>query len=367
MKIVGIHLEPGGVGWHRCWNWTSALERMGHEVRHRPHAPQQFDVATLDNYLRGAEVVITSKMVNAEVFARLMAGRHLYRYKLVVDTDDDADAVQAMNLAYKDYHPGAGVVRIMRAQYREADLVTASTKHLADVVSKYNPNVVYVPNVVDPRLHGAVVAREKEARHRGDIRIYWGGGAGHYEDLETIKDALIRIVQEDERVKLVFSNFVPAWAANLPAFRAFMIPFAHLNAYARVLKWICADIAIAPLCDNPFNKAKSHVKYLDYAMAGIPGVYQDMEPYETVADGVTGLKARTQNDWYESIKALIEDEGLRGSIAADAKRDVLENWTTDKWERRYEQMLKELIARRSIPEVQMLTEGVPVEAKCLMP
>lgn len=364
MKIVGVHLEPGPVGWHRCWNWTSGLMRLGHEVKHRPHESDQFDWQTVDKYLEGADVVITSKMHHGQVFAALLAYRDVYGYKLVVDTDDAADVTPKYNQSFADYHPGAGVSRIVKAELRHADLVTTSTQILADRVRELNGNVVVVPNVVDPRLHAKVVGRTKESRHASDIRIYWGGGGGHYDDLLVVKKALLRIFAKYPKVKLVFSNFIPDWAADLPPFRVFMIRFAHFNAYPKVLKWLCADVALAPLVDNEFNRCKSHVKYLDYAMAGIPGVYQDLAPYETVEDGVTGLKAVSENDWYEAIATLIEGADLRRSIAESAKSDVLANWTIDGHVGHYESMLKELLAVKRV-ELGMLTEGVPVEASCL--
>jgi hypothetical protein len=360
VRIVGIHLEPTGVGWHRCWNWTTAMERMGHEVRHRPFDPCQFTWSGIDKYLRGADVVITSKTSHADIFAGLLAGRDLYKYKLVVDTDDNVDAITPDNVAFKHFHSGVGMARLIKAQYHQADLVTVTTPDLRREVEAHSGHVVIMPNVVDPRLHEKVKPWQKEARHRDDIRIYWGGGAGHWNDLLMVKDNLLRLFHEDKRVKLVFSNFVPAWAAMLDAFRVFMIPFADFYAYPQVLKWVCADIAIAPLCDNTHNRAKSNVKYLDYAMADVPGVYSDLPPYESVRDGVTGLKA-SATGWYDAIKRLIEDVELRRSIAVAARQHVLDEFTIERWAPRYESMLKELLRRRPI-EVKPLTEGVPIEA-----
>ena len=97
MNIVGIHLEPGPVGWYRCWNWTTALSKRGHQVKHRPHASSQFEWSEIDDYLRNADVVITGRMHHGQVFAALMAGRDRYGYKLVVDTDDNSDATPIYN------------------------------------------------------------------------------------------------------------------------------------------------------------------------------------------------------------------------------------------------------------------------------
>jgi hypothetical protein len=338
------------------------MERLGHQVKHRPHAGTQFEWNEIDALLKGADVVITGRMAHAQVFAALLAGRDKYGYKLVVDTDDLSDDVPKFNYAHADYHSATNVARLVRAELREADLVTVSTGPLAKWAAKYSkkPPVV-VPNVVDPRLHANVVGREKEPRHRDDVRIYWGGGGGHYGDLLTVKEPILQIMAERPNVKLVFSGFIPDWAADLPPFRVFMIRFAEFTRYPQVLKWLCADIALAPLVENEFNRCKSHVKWLDYSMALIPGVYQDLDPYE----GVVGKKASSISDWYEDVSDLLENSWGATIMAGAAKREVMDNWTIDSHAKRYEQMLMELVNEKTIRPLQMLVEGQPVEAPCL--
>ncbi len=365
MKIAAFHLEPGGVGWHRVWCWSEGLKRLGHDVYHRPHEGNQYEIGDLDRILHDRDVVIVGRMHRADSFAALMAGRHLYKYKLIVDTDDDQDSIPSYNQAHDDYHSGTGLVRLIRSELKEADLVTTSTEPLANVERKYAKQVVVVPNVIDPRMYQTVKDREKEPRHRGDLRIYWGGGGGHYDDLLVAKDAVLRVFHERPNVKLVFSNFIPDWAADLPPFRVFMIRFAKFNAYPKVLRWLCADVGIAPLVDNVFNRSKSHVKYLSYAMAGIPGVYSSLLPYASVEHGLTGLKAENTDEWYEAINTLLDNPSQRKSIASFAVQDVMDKWTVDRWLPRYEQMLSEAVAVKSVPVPTMVAEGVPVEAPCL--
>lgn len=352
MNIVGVHTEPGPVGWLRCWNWTTQLQGRGHNVKHRPDKSEQFDLETVDDYLRGADVVITCRMAQAKTFAALLAGRHLYGYKLIVDTDDNSDALPSFNFAYTDYHTGAGVSRIARGELREADLVTVSTDHLGEWAKKYAKRVVTIPNCVNPARYNVPI-RHKEDRHRDDFRIYWGGGGGHYEDLLILKEPLLQLFHENPRVKLIFSNILPDWAASLPPYRCFFLRFAPWNAYPKVMKWGCFDLALAPLVDNEFNRCKSNIKYLEYAMSGVPGVYQDIKAYESVYDGLTGLKATTPSSWYNKIKLMLDNPILRESIADQARRDVLTRWTLDRWIVKYEKMLKELVGDKPTRPIEL--------------
>jgi len=362
MRIVINHNEPGPVGWLRAWNWGRAMKKRGHDVWMRPDQSEQITKANVDKVCDSADVVICGRTHDTETFVLLLAARSLYHFKLVVDTDDNTDEVPQYAHSFEDWHPGSFLRRMIRGQYKEADLVTVSTPVLAEVVSKYAKRVVTVPNCVDTVWHEGVFFREKEPRHRDDLRIYWGGGANHYDDLLKVKDPLLRICAERPQVKLIFSNFLPDWAVSeLPAHQAYMIKVAPFADYPKVLAWLCADVAIAPLVDNPFNRSKSHIKYLDYAMARIPGVYERLESYESVYDGLTGLKASTPDEWYTQISLLLDTPSLRSGISQQAIRDVQEHWLIDQYIGRYETMLQELIDSKPLNKLIPLVEGEPIE------
>jgi len=61
--------------------------------------------------------------------------------------------------------------------------------------------------------------------------------------------------------------------------------FNYVN-FVAYMSEIQADLAIAPLCDNRFNRSKSAIKFFEYTAMGIPGVYADLAPYSSfVRDG----------------------------------------------------------------------------------
>lgn len=364
MKIVINHNEPGPVGWLRAWQLGRAMKKRGHTVWMRPDVSEQITKANVDEVTHDADVVICGRTHDMETFVLLLAARSLYHFKLIVDTDDNTDEVPKYAHSFEDWHPGSFLRRMIRGQYKEADLVTVSTPALADVVRPFAKQVVVVPNCVESEWYGGVRFRDKEPRHH-DTRIYWGGGANHYDDLLKVKDTLLRICAERPDVKLVFSNFLPDWAvAALPAHRCYMIKVAPFDLYPSVLAWLCADIAIAPLVDNPFNRSKSHIKYLDYAMARIPGVYEALPPYDSVTDGLTGLKASTSDEWYAKLTLLLDTPTLRDGIKHQAYRDVQERWLIDSHATRYESMLRELACPQPPMQLVQLEEGKPLEIAC---
>jgi hypothetical protein len=56
-------------------------------------------------------------------------------------------------------------------------------------------------------------------------------------------------------------------------------PWVNILNYPQFIRSIKADIAIAPLEDNEFNKSKSNLKMLEYTTLGLPGIYSNVEPY----------------------------------------------------------------------------------------
>ena len=100
------------------------------------------------------------------------------------------------------------------------------------------------------------------------------------------------------------------------------------------------DIAIAPLADVPFNRAKSHLKALDAAARGIPIIATDMEPYrDFVRDGETGYLVSSEAEWVKRLTDLIHDEAARAEMGA-AAFEVAKGYTMQGnwqlWEAAYE-------------------------------
>ena len=367
MRIVGFRAANTASTQFRVVNWIDALGRLGHDATSYGspfHAPTDTTIVRsfveeFDARVNGADVVLYGLTVEAREIAMLQAGRAAHGYRLVVDTDDLVTEVPSYNQASSWYHNASGLIRIAESQYRNSDALVVSTEELRRMSDHYNPRVIHMPNVVDPGMYEPLRFREKEPRHKDDIRIFWGGGGGHWDDLLIVKDALLKVCAARPNVKLVFGNFVPGWAMSLPSNRVFLIPMQPFSNYYKVLAWACPDIGLAPLVDNQFNRCKSHVKYLDYTLTATPGVYSALEPYGAITDGETGLIARTESDWYDRIMELVDNAPLRRKIALNSWDDVMGRWHVDKWIGRYEQMLNEVISAQP-PAVHELAEGVPI-------
>lgn len=173
------------------------------------------------------------------------------------------------------------------------------------------------------------------------ISIGLAGSIDRIGDIERIlKDALLRIKQEyGERIRFCFFGAVPSFAEDLDAEK---LPYCDsYDQYRKTLnkqKW---DIGLAPMPESDFHACKHYNKYVEYAAAGIAGIYSEVLPYTRMKGKLKGATytQNTPDAWYNAIRDLIEDsekrEWLRRTVCNEA-RGILSLETSA--EKLYEQM-----------------------------
>ncbi len=244
-----------------------------------------------------------------------------------MDMDDDL-------LRLPEHHPdrlklyyAKSQVPILTAMI-QAKALTVSTPYLANLLRVYNSNIYVLPNYLDDSLWRFNSFKPQTGQK---IRILFIGGITHVPDLEMILPSIHRLAAKyPDQLELVFygANLDVGFAENLP------VSVTNINAetyvysdFVNIALAQVADIAIAPLEDNDFNRCKSNIKYLEYSAMGLPGVYSNVVPYSSVIEnGVNGFLASTTDDWLDAISKLIESPQLRQQIVNTAQEDVRKNW-----------------------------------------
>jgi len=94
------------------------------------------------------------------------------------------------------------------------------------------------------------------------------------------------------------------------------------------------DIGIAPLVDNEFNRCKSNIKWQEYSIARVAGifsptVYQSTSSHVTF-DGKLGMIAENQEQWYRCLKNYIICKPLRKDIANHAYSFLYQEYNLEK-------------------------------------
>lgn len=242
---------------------------------------------------------------------------------VVYDTDDDI-------LDYPDW-TGLGAaagrecdlsLRILRL----ADLVTAATPVLGEHLRPYTRGQVRViRNAIDPAWYEGA----PRSGITGDPRVMYHGVPVRLRDYQVARAAVEAVAADVSGLRRVWLG-----AAQEPRVVACMdevLPWVDgLAAFGGALRAARPDIGLAPLLDEPFNRAKSELHWLDYAMTGAPTLATSFDgpgPYDVIRDGVDGLLARAPADWERQLRRLVTSRGLREELAGRAGERVLAEYT----------------------------------------
>lgn len=239
----------------------------------------------------------------------------------------------------------------------DADAVTVTTPYLRDYLKPFNPRIQVLPNFLIDRFWNLKLPERKKD---GPVIIGYMGGHGHKPDLETVEPALEAILDRyGESVELMFWGISP----NERLLERKNVHWTHpylmdYEAFAEYFLSREADIFIAPLQDNVFNRCKSPLKFLEYSAMGIPGVYSNIPPYQDIVKpGETGLLATTTEEWVAALSSLIDDPVLRLEIGKASqevvKQQFLLNSNAFLWRNAYKNIVSFKGERYQLAEISL--------------
>lgn len=229
----------------------------------------------------------------------------------------------------------------------EADVVIVSTPRLREVLLPFNENIAVLPNYFDDTLWCLKSPLSEERSQQDALIIGYMGTNSHKPDLEYIAPVLLRLLERySPKLSLSFWGTPPP--ASLASHPQVQWAPVGIRSYPEFVKWFqaqSADILIAPLVDNLFNRCKSPLKFFEYSSLGAPGVFSRLDPYESIVrHGYNGFLATTLEEWEECLMQLIEDKALRARIAAEAQADIEREWllsrNISKWQEAFQGALK---------------------------
>ena len=89
-----------------------------------------------------------------------------------------------------------------------------------------------------------------------------------------------------------------------------LLPFVSFDDYPEALAAVGAEVAICPLVDHPFNRAKSAIKFCEMAACGYPVLASPVGEYaEVIKNGKTGILVE-DCDWVGML-----EQGIDGNLS----------------------------------------------------
>lgn len=234
-------------------------------------------------------------------------------------------------------------IRIYK-QLRSVDGFISTNKNLNKVYGRIAKKSFVFENYCD-LSHWKREYRENQTER---LRLLWAGSQSHTGDLEMMKPVIKNILNKNPNVQFIYVGMGGARTKDiqarfvygddffnrLPNNRESLLP-VPADVWPHTLGGLLADLAIAPLENNHFNKFKSQCKFLEYSINKIPAVYSKWF-YSDVKNGETGLLADTPKEWEQQIQKLINDKQLRKTIGENAHNWVLENKSITKYLQNWE-------------------------------
>jgi O-antigen biosynthesis protein len=147
-------------------------------------------------------------------------------------------------------------------------------------------------------------------KHYKKPRILYTGSGAHYDvenktggkdDFEHVVKA---IIDTRHKYQWVFMGaFPPPLLPYVKSGEIEFHPWQHLYAYPKKIYDLNINLMIAPLQDNPFNRAKSDIKYIEACILGIPVICQDICTYKDAM-----LKFNSGEELLDKIAATLKNK-----------------------------------------------------------
>lgn len=257
--------------------------------------------------------------------------------RVIFDANVDYYSEAGTGSMPRDLVPSANQRGQAVAMTELADMVIASSSHLADICRGFNPSSRWIPDNVNPALVPPPARRDRGAV----LNLWWSGMPQKAIDLLALANVLPRLGAKI-RLNLVTGDLGAAMKLMEPAMAAGLVSLLkkipheiHLYRSVEKLLRLYASrpgIIISPrFLDNPYNLSHSEWKITLGMACGLPAVTSPQPSYLDVRarcshEGAVAICA-SDEEWMTALRDATTHEDWED--AADAARKVVaEHYST---------------------------------------
>lgn len=335
MRVAVFPADLGGCGYYRVIWPAEALIAEGADVmlvRPDDDDDRQIQAAWIDAdggrrrlvdvVTPDADVVVLQRPLT-DTLAEAIPMLQARGVRVVVEIDDDFDAISPRNVSWKVLHPRTSPRRNwlhLRRACELADLVVVSTPALAARYGRHG-RVVVVENCVPERYLGI-----SGTPHDG-VFVGWSGSImTHPDDLQVTGGGVGRAVaRTGARFAVIGTGKGVQSTLGLPE-PPLACGWVPIEDYPTALAQL--DVGVVPLELSAFNEAKSWLKGLELSAVGVPFVASPTGPYRALVERGAGAIAERPREWEGLVKRLVGDAGWRAELA-ERGREVAAGLTVE--------------------------------------
>lgn len=308
-----------------CSNWRGYLQYDGFFKGVNFQLATNFDI---NDDIKHDVIIIKRPIIHCLDYIRIL--KH-HGIKVILDYDD------AMPYAHPTLDWFDSSYSEILKMIKECDLLTVSTERLKYYFGLHTTvDIKVIPNIINPKN-----INDRKTKNEDKIVLGWYGSSGHISSIEPIKDVIVRILNEYDNVYLNLYSDNPDiyYLINHP--KVNFIPY-NFNFYEFQNSLGDIDINIAPLNETYINLHKSNIRLILAGYKRIPSVATNFAEYKDLTRENV-LLCDDQDDWYSSIKILIDDKELRGEIGNNIRNYIDNKLSFNVWVDFKVKMIKDLL------------------------
>ncbi|WP_298397964.1 hypothetical protein [uncultured Azonexus sp.] len=287
-----------GQGYYRVTAPLDALHAEG-KIQRCIWDQSNFRPATPAELIRLApDVLVVQNYLGDSCLHELRETRNITPRPFVIQTLDDLMSGLAASNPLRATIPPNPAERIQHS-LAHCDRLIVSTDYLAEHHNHHVKDIKVVPNRLEQALWLPLSSQKRTGKKP---RIGWAGGTTHQDDLLLLEE-IITATRDD--ADWIFMGMCPESIRPLLSEYHPMVGLADYPAYLASLNF---DIAVAPLAETPFNRAKSNLRLLEYGILGIPVVCTDIAPYR---NSPACRVKNTPAAWIQALQERIHDPDAR--------------------------------------------------------
>lgn len=196
-----------------------------------------------------------------------------------------------------------------------ADAVWVGNPLLVEYSRKYCQRVALIESAVDCRHY---TAKKTYDIHR-PIHLIWSGNVFNHSRLEQLREPLRELAKRKPFVFKIISGV--KFSFNDADIHDEWIPFNYETEVACLHD---ADIALMPLVDGPYERAKENYKVKMYMACGLPIICSPVGMNtHFIQEGQRGFFAETAEDWVKAIEQVADSTTLRESLGRNARQHAV--------------------------------------------
>ena len=168
-------------------------------------------------------------------------------------------------------------------------------------------------------------------------------GIGHENDMKTVIPALVKYMETYPDVVFELFGSIPI-PKEFDKYqdRVYKKPqIFNYNEFLNTFAEFQWDIGICPLENIKFNMVKANTKWVEYTTVGAAVVASKDTVYDECCSDDCGILAETEDDWYNALVQLTENEEYRFQQVENAQKKLTNEYSVEELRRQVLNIFKE--------------------------